>query len=106
MFFEFSQKTKDLQERLSAFMDTYIYPNEAEFHRQVREGDPWKVIPLIEELKEKARRFVESFSAGKRAWRRSHQPGVCTVVRDHGARTLVAGSLQLFCAGYRQYGNT
>jgi hypothetical protein len=54
MFFEFSQKTKDLQERLSAFMDTYIYPNEAEFHRQVREGDPWKVIPLIEELKEKA----------------------------------------------------
>ena len=55
MFFEFSQKTKDLQERLTAFMDTYIYPNEAEFHRQVREGEPWKVIPLIEELKEKAK---------------------------------------------------
>ena len=55
MFFEFSQKTTDLQERLAAFMDTYIYSNEAEFHRQVREGDPWKVIPLIEELKEKAK---------------------------------------------------
>ena len=55
MLFEFSEKTKDLQERLTAFMDTYIYPNEAEYHRQVREGDPWKVIPLIEELKDKAK---------------------------------------------------
>ena len=59
MLFEFSEKTKDLQERLSAFMDTHIYPNEAEYHRQVSEGDPWKVIPLIEELKEKAKKWME-----------------------------------------------
>lgn len=55
MFFEFSEKAKDLQERLRAFMHTYIYPNEAEYHRQVNEGDRWKVIPLLEQLKEKAK---------------------------------------------------
>jgi acyl-CoA dehydrogenase len=55
MLFEFSNKVKDLQERLGAFMDKHIYPNEAEFHRQVSEGERWKVIPLIEELKDKAK---------------------------------------------------
>jgi hypothetical protein len=30
MFFEFSDKTRDLQQRLKEFMDTNIYPNEAE----------------------------------------------------------------------------
>ena len=55
MFFEFSDKTKDLQQRLNAFMDTNIYPNEAEYYRQLNEGDRWKVIPLIEELKQSAK---------------------------------------------------
>jgi acyl-CoA dehydrogenase len=54
MFFEISGRAKDLQERLGRFMDTFIYPNEAEYHRQLNEGDRWKVIPLVEELKEKA----------------------------------------------------
>ena len=55
MFFEFSEKATDLQQRIKAFMDNYIYPNEPEFLRQLHEGDRWKVIPLLEELKEKAR---------------------------------------------------
>jgi acyl-CoA dehydrogenase len=55
MFLEFSDKARDLQEQLKAFMDKHIYPNEAEFFRQLNEGDRWKVIPLIEELKEKAK---------------------------------------------------
>ncbi|MGD9058303.1 MAG: acyl-CoA dehydrogenase family protein, partial [Desulfobacterales bacterium] len=55
MFFEFSEKATDLQDRLKAFMDKYIYPNEAEFLHQLNEGVRWKVIPLLEELKEKAR---------------------------------------------------
>ncbi len=55
MFFEFSDKTRDLQQRLNAFMDTNIYPNEAEYYRQLTEGDRWKVIPLIEKLKERAK---------------------------------------------------
>ncbi|MEJ2101255.1 MAG: acyl-CoA dehydrogenase family protein [Desulfobacterales bacterium] len=55
MFFEFSDKAKALQEQLKVFMDKHIYPNESEFFRQLNEGDRWKVIPLLEELKEKAR---------------------------------------------------
>ena len=55
MFFEFSKRSMDLQERLNDFMQEFIYPNEGEYHKQVREGERWKVIPLIEELKEKAR---------------------------------------------------
>jgi len=55
MLFEISDRTKDLQERLAAFMDTYIYPNEEEYYRQLNEGDRWKVIPLVEEFKEKAK---------------------------------------------------
>ena len=39
MFFEFSDKATDLQERLKAFMDKHIYPNEPEFFRQLNEGD-------------------------------------------------------------------
>jgi acyl-CoA dehydrogenase len=55
MLFEISNRTKDLQERLAAFMDTYIYPNEEEYYRQLNEGDRWKVLPLVEELKDKAK---------------------------------------------------
>ena len=67
MFFEFSDRVKDLQERLSAFMDNYIYPSEEEYYRQLNDGDRWQVIPLVEELKEKgqSRRPLEPVSAGK-----------------------------------------
>jgi len=36
-------------------MDEHIYPNEKRFHQQIREGDRWQPVPLIEELKPKAR---------------------------------------------------
>ena len=55
MLYEFSDRAKKLYEQLKAFMDRYIYPNEQEYFRQLNQGDRWKVIPLIEELKEKAR---------------------------------------------------
>jgi acyl-CoA dehydrogenase len=55
MFFGFSEKAMDLQEQLKAFMDKYIYPNEPAYFRQLDEGERWKIIPLIEELKEKAK---------------------------------------------------
>ena len=55
MLFEISDQAKDLQERLSTFMDTYIYPNEEEYYRQLNEGDRWQIIPLLETLKEKAK---------------------------------------------------
>lgn len=55
MLFEFSNKTKEFQERLKAFMDQHIYPNEPTFRKQIAEGDRWEPVPIIEELKEKAR---------------------------------------------------
>ena len=55
MNFEFSDKIKYLQKKLSAFMDEHIYPNEGKFYEQINTGDRWKIIPLIEELKPKAR---------------------------------------------------
>jgi acyl-CoA dehydrogenase len=36
-------------------MDEHIYPNEALFHRQVAEGDRWQTVPIVEQLKKKAR---------------------------------------------------
>jgi acyl-CoA dehydrogenase len=55
MNFEFSEKTKELQKRVSAFMDEHIYPNEALFREQINEGDRWQPTAIVEELKVKAR---------------------------------------------------
>lgn len=55
MIFEYSQKTLDLMQRLNAFMDAHIYPNERRFFEEVAAGDRWQPTRLIEELKDKAR---------------------------------------------------
>jgi acyl-CoA dehydrogenase len=59
MDFEFSPKVKDLQQRLQDFMDEHIYPNEDRYYEQVaengRNGNAYTSVPLVEELKEKAR---------------------------------------------------
>ena len=55
MDFSYSARTQDLLAKLNRFYGEYIYPNEAEWSRQVANGDRWKVLPLIESLKERAR---------------------------------------------------
>ena len=56
MDFEYSERTKELQARVQDFMDRYIYPNEDLYYEQVYGGDnPWKAVPILEELKEKAK---------------------------------------------------
>jgi acyl-CoA dehydrogenase len=55
MNFEYSDKVKQLQQRLSAFMDEHVYPNEKIFYKQIDEGDRWQPTAIIEELKPKAR---------------------------------------------------
>jgi len=52
--FEFNEKTKDLQRRLQAFMDEYVYPNEKRFQEDI-ERERWKPARVIEELRPKAR---------------------------------------------------
>jgi len=55
MDFEYSPKVKDLSERLRAFMEAEVYPNEQRFHAEVASGERWQPLALIEELKAKAR---------------------------------------------------
>src|SRR6266498_3713713 len=55
MQFEFSDKVKDLQQRVTAFMDEHVYPNEVRYHQHTTGPDRWQPVPVIEELKPKAR---------------------------------------------------
>ena len=56
MEFEHSTKVKELQARVSSFMEAHIYPNEKLFGQQLDEGDTrWEIPPIMGELKEKAK---------------------------------------------------
>jgi acyl-CoA dehydrogenase len=55
MQFEHSAKTKDLQQRLTAFVEEHVYPNEKKWHEQIGAGNRWQPAAIIEELKGKAR---------------------------------------------------
>ena len=57
MEFEYSEKTKYALSKLEKFMDEHVYPNEETYHRQHESfgADRWRIPPIIEELKEKAR---------------------------------------------------
>jgi acyl-CoA dehydrogenase len=55
MPFDPSPKVQQLQQRLQAFMDEHIYPNEKRHAEEAEALGPWKVHPVIEELKPKAR---------------------------------------------------
>jgi acyl-CoA dehydrogenase len=52
--FEPTARTRELRERLIAFCDEHIYPNESLFLQQI-ERERWQVAPIVEELKVKAR---------------------------------------------------
>ncbi|GAA4401825.1 acyl-CoA dehydrogenase family protein [Quisquiliibacterium transsilvanicum] len=55
MSYDPSPKVVELQKRLNAFMEEYIYPNEDRHVREAEELGPWKVHPIVEELKPKAK---------------------------------------------------
>jgi acyl-CoA dehydrogenase len=59
MNFEHSGKVKELQARLTAFMEQYVYPAEQQFATEMdaarRAGNPWQPAPVMEQLKDKAR---------------------------------------------------
>jgi acyl-CoA dehydrogenase len=54
MDFVVNSRVRDLQQRLQAFMDEYIYPNERRFHDEI-ERNRWTPAHVVEELKAKAR---------------------------------------------------
>lgn len=55
MDFSSTSKTNEFVERLAAFMDDHIYPNEAAYTTELNSGDRWSPIALVEQLKLKAR---------------------------------------------------
>ena len=55
MVFDFSGKVKDLQRRMTAFMEEHVYPNEAKYREHCQGANKWKAVPVTEELKPKAR---------------------------------------------------
>lgn len=54
MNFEFSDKVKNLQHQLQAFLNEHIYPNEQRFYGEI-EQNRWSPTRIVEELKPKAR---------------------------------------------------
>jgi acyl-CoA dehydrogenase len=55
MDFEYSERTKELQKKLLAFMAEHIYPSEEKYYTHVRSDKRWEPVPVIEELKPKAK---------------------------------------------------
>ena len=59
MNFEYSDKVKDLQKKVSAFMQEHVVPREGRFYEEIAEnrakGNPWIPTHIVEELKPKAR---------------------------------------------------
>jgi len=59
MDFSYTQKVRELQERLGAFMTEYVYPAEAAAHEELeknrRSGNAWQPLEVMEDLKLKAK---------------------------------------------------
>jgi len=56
MNFAYSERVEELRSRLLNFFDEHIHPNEALHHHQHAEApDRWQPVPIVEELKPKAR---------------------------------------------------
>ncbi|WCB92208.1 (R)-benzylsuccinyl-CoA dehydrogenase [Baekduia alba] len=77
MNFELTDRCKEYQERVNAFMDERIYPAEAVYEEQMRAaGDPHFHPPVLEELKADA-----------------HERGLWNLFHPHGDETLPSPGL-------------
>ena len=73
MDFAYSDKTRELIDRLERFMDQYIYPNEKTYEAQMQAfrdaGNPWQGPQILEDLKPKAKEAVcGTSSCRNRSW--------------------------------------
>ena len=55
MNFTMSERQKHWRDRVIAFMDAHVYPAVETYDQQEEAGDRWKVIPILQELKAKAK---------------------------------------------------
>ena len=56
MNFEFSNKVIELQNKLTNFMNENVFKNEEVFEDQLNKNGRWTIPPILEELKEKAKK--------------------------------------------------
>ena len=56
MIFEHSEETKQWLARVEGFMNEHIVPAVPTYEEQHEEGERWKVIPVVEDLKKKAKK--------------------------------------------------
>ncbi|MCM3870890.1 MAG: acyl-CoA dehydrogenase family protein [Pyrinomonadaceae bacterium] len=52
--FQVSPRARETYQKLQAFMDAHVYPNERLFDEQINQGERWGAVPLMEDLKTKA----------------------------------------------------
>jgi acyl-CoA dehydrogenase len=55
MDFTLSARETAFRDRVKTFIDKEVRSRDGEYHRQQREGERWKVLPVIEEAKAKAK---------------------------------------------------
>ena len=55
MDFTLSERETYFRDRVRDFIDQNIRPRQADYDQQAHDGERWKVIPVIEEMKEKAK---------------------------------------------------
>ncbi len=55
MNFDYSPKVQELRHKLTAFMAEHVYPGQENWHAHVTSDRRWEPVPIIEELKSKAR---------------------------------------------------
>ena len=55
MAFEMSPRAQEIRAKLLAFMAEHIYPNEERYWKEAEEKGPWNVLPVVDELKPKAK---------------------------------------------------
>ena len=111
MEFAHSPKVLALRERLEAFMQEHVYPNERRYADDVAAntaaGKRWTPTRIVEELKPKARAaglwnlFLPHSDQGAG----TDQPRVRAAVGSDGTRALGVRGLQLLRAGHRQHGD-
>lgn len=55
MDFDLTDRQAHFRDRVRAFIEEHVRDRQGDYYRQIGEGDRWQPIPLIEELKPKAR---------------------------------------------------
>ncbi len=107
MDFVFSPKVRELQTRLTAFMDEHIYPNEKLWQQQIQAGDRWQPTAIVEELKPKARAaglwnlFLPDDEHGAGLSNLEYAP-LCEIM---GRSAMAPEVFQLLRARHRQHGS-